>query len=90
MADRVSEGPDSTTANLVDGHQTKIVSIIKNNRPQYSVYIKDRPLSEGGQLMLQRMGMRWFEPLKCWTNAPAHWSRQQINLLIELQAVDPG
>lgn len=65
-----------------------VVPIIKNKQPVYSVYKKDKPLSEGGQLMLQRMGMRWFAPLKCWTNAPPHWSRQQINVLIELQAVD--
>ncbi|RLA41321.1 MAG: hypothetical protein DRR06_16135 [Gammaproteobacteria bacterium] len=87
MVDIVSESPGSTTVKSINGYQTKIVPIIKNKRPQYSVYIKDRPLSEGARLMLQRMGMRWFAPLKCWTNAPPHWSRQQINLLIELQAV---
>jgi hypothetical protein len=32
--------------------------------------------------MLQRMGMRWYAPLACWTNAPESWRREQIAVLL--------
>ncbi len=64
----------------------EVVSIFKNKAPAYRVYRPDTLLSPGGKLMLQRMGMRWFEDLKCWTNAPDSWGRKQIEVLLAQEA----
>lgn len=59
-----------------------VIPITKNKRPHYYAYQRKGDFSEGATLMLARMGLRWCPELRCWTNAPEHWTLAQISVLL--------
>jgi hypothetical protein len=60
----------------------EVVIINKKRPPTYCAYQWPEPLSEGTALMLTRMGLRRCSELTCWTNAPDHWTPDQIKVLL--------
>ncbi|MGD9982986.1 MAG: hypothetical protein AB7S51_02365 [Porticoccaceae bacterium] len=66
---------------MAERTNSNVVSL-PGDRVPYAVYRSATPLSAGTELMLQRMGMRWYAPLACWTNAPESWRREQIAVLL--------
>ncbi len=77
---RVTNGHSENTA-MAARTNSNVVSL-PGGRVPYAVYRSTTPLSAGTELMLQRMGMRWYAPLECWTNAPESWQREQIAVLL--------
>lgn len=60
----------------------EVISINKKRQPPYIAYQWPGPLSEGAALMLSRMGLRQCVELQCWTNAPEHWTLDQVRILL--------
>lgn len=60
----------------------EVISINKKRQPSYIAYLWPEPLSEGTALMLGRMGLRRCVELQCWTNAPEHWTLDQVRILL--------
>lgn len=73
-------GLSESTA-MTERTSSNVVSL-PGGRAPYAVYRSTAPLSAATELMLQRMGMRWYAPLECWTNAPESWQREQIAVLL--------
>lgn len=76
----VHAGPDTKT--WVETVMAAVIPINRKRQPTYLAYPWPTALSEGAALVLSRMGLHQCAELQCWTNAPEHWTLDQVRVLL--------